>query len=65
VLNGDPLTDITATRRISSIWRSGTRTDRHAFVGSSGEQEELAASRAQVETVMAAARQRWPDVETG
>ena len=33
---GDPLTDITATRSITKIWRAGTACDRHAFPGRSG-----------------------------
>lgn len=65
LLRGDPLADITATRSIAAVWRGGARTDRRAFVGSSAEREELAALHAQVEKVMAAVRQRWPEVGPG
>ncbi len=65
LLRGDPRADITATRSISAVWRGGTRTDRRAFAGSSAEREELSALHAQVEKVMAAVRQRWPDVGPG
>src|SRR6266536_3218559 len=60
---GDPLTDITATRSITKIWRAGTACDRHAFPGSPAETEQLAALEAlnaQVAKVMAAIRGHRP-----
>ena len=56
---GYPLTDITATRAIERIWRGGIACDRHAFVASAAEAEQLDAFDAQVAKVVAAVRERW------
>jgi imidazolonepropionase-like amidohydrolase len=55
---GDPLTDITATRAITRIWRAGVRCDRRAFVASAAEADERDAFEARVATVVAAVRER-------
>jgi hypothetical protein len=55
--SGDPLTDITATRAIERIWRGGIACDRHAFVGSPAEAEQLVAFDALVAKVAAAVRE--------
>ncbi|MEV4313354.1 amidohydrolase family protein [Actinocrispum sp. NPDC049592] len=60
LVSGDPLTDITATRCIERIWRSGTACDRRAFVASPAEAEQLAAFDAQVAKAVAAVRERRP-----
>jgi imidazolonepropionase-like amidohydrolase len=60
---GDPLTDITATRSITSIWRAGNVVDRQTFPGSPVETEQLAALEAldaDVAKVMAAIRGHRP-----
>jgi len=60
---GDPLTDITATRAITRIWRAGTACDRGAFPGSPAEIEQLAALEdldARVAEVMSAIRGHRP-----
>jgi len=60
---GDPLTDITATRSITKIWRAGTLCDRRAFPGSPAETEQLTALEAldaQVAKVMAGIRGHRP-----
>jgi hypothetical protein len=57
--SGDPLTDITATRAIERIWREGIACDRHAFVASAAEAEQLDAFDAQLAKVVAAVRERW------
>jgi len=59
LVSGDPLTDITATRAIERIWRGGIACDRHAFVASAAEAEQLDAFDAQVAKVVAAVRERW------
>ena len=61
LVSGDPLTDITATRGIERIWRGGTVCDRHAFVASAAEAEQLDAFDAQLAKAMAAVRERWSD----
>lgn len=58
LVSGDPLTDITATRAIERIWRSGVLCDRRAFVASAAEAEELDAFDARVAKVVAAVRER-------
>jgi imidazolonepropionase-like amidohydrolase len=58
LVSGDPLTDITATRAIERIWRGGTACDRHAFVASAAEAEQLDAFDAQLAKVVAAVRER-------
>jgi imidazolonepropionase-like amidohydrolase len=58
LVSGDPLTDITATRAIERIWRGGTACDRHAFVASAAEAEQLDEFDAQLARVVAAVRQR-------
>jgi len=43
LVNGDPSVDITATRKIEAVWKSGTRVDRNAYrasVGAAGEKVE-------------------------
>jgi imidazolonepropionase-like amidohydrolase len=60
LVSGDPLTDITATRAIKRIWRGGIACDRHAFVASVAEAEELDAFDAQLARVVAAVRARRP-----
>jgi imidazolonepropionase-like amidohydrolase len=60
LVSGDPLTDITATRAIERIWRGGIACDRHAFVASAAEAEQLDAFDAQLAKVVAAVRERWP-----
>jgi hypothetical protein len=52
------LTDITATRAIERIWRGGIPCDRHAFVASAAEAEQLDAFDAQLAKVVAAVRER-------
>jgi imidazolonepropionase-like amidohydrolase len=59
LVSGDPLTDITATRAIERIWRGGILCDRHAFLASAAEAEQLDAFDAQLAKVVAAVRQRW------
>src|SRR6202044_3165202 len=59
LVSGDPLTDITATRAIERIWRGGIACDRHAFVASAAEAEQLDAFDAQLAKVVAAVRDRW------
>jgi imidazolonepropionase-like amidohydrolase len=59
LVSGDPLTDITATRSIQWIWREGVACDRHAFVASAAETEQLDAFDAQLARVVAAVRERW------
>ena len=48
-----------ATRAIKRIWRGGTACDRHAFVASAAEAEQLDAFDAQLAKVVAAVRDRW------
>jgi imidazolonepropionase-like amidohydrolase len=59
LVSGDPLTEITATRAIERIWRGGITVDRHAFIASAAEAEQLAAFDAQLAKVLAAVRERW------
>jgi imidazolonepropionase-like amidohydrolase len=59
LVSGDPLTDITATRAIEQIWRGGIACDRHAFVASAAEAEQLDAFDAQLAKAVAAVRERW------
>ena len=49
---------ITATRAIERIWRGGKACDRHAFVASAAEAEQLDAFDAQLAKVVAAVRER-------
>jgi imidazolonepropionase-like amidohydrolase len=65
LVSGNPLTDITATRAIERIWRAGTACDRHAFVASAAEAEQLDAFDAQVAKVVAAVRQPALDRASG
>jgi imidazolonepropionase-like amidohydrolase len=58
LVSGDPLADITATRAIERIWRGGIACDRHAFVASEAEAEQLDAFDAQLAKVVAAVRER-------
>jgi adenine deaminase len=58
LVSGDPLTDVTATRAIERIWRAGVLCDRHAFVVSAAETEEVDAFYAQVDKAVAAVRER-------
>ncbi len=61
LVSGDPLTDITATRAIERIWRGGKACDRHAFVASAAEAEQLEAFDAQIAKAVAAVRERRPN----
>jgi len=61
LVDGDPLTDITHSRRITRVWRGGVPCDRSAFVGSAAEDEQFDALHVQVEKVTAAAREFFPD----
>ncbi len=61
LVDGDPLNDITHSRRITRVWRGGVPCDRSAFVGSAAEDEQFDALHAQVEKVMATAREFFPD----
>ena len=61
LVDGDPLNDITHSRRFTRVWRGGVPCDRSAFVGSAAEDEQFDALHAQVEKVMAAAREFFPD----
>jgi len=65
LVSGDPLTDITATRAIERIWRGGIACDRHAFVASAAEAEQLDAFDAQLAKVVAAVRERWSNWSGG
>lgn len=58
LVSGDPLTDITETRAIERIWRGGIACDRHAFIASAAEAEQLDAFDAQIAKVVAAVRTR-------
>ncbi|MCS7476906.1 amidohydrolase family protein [Umezawaea endophytica] len=58
LVSGDPLADITATRAIDRIWRTGTSCDRRAFVASDAETAQLTAFDAQVAKTVAAVRER-------
>ena len=58
LVTGDPLKDITATRAIERIWRGGSACDRHAFVASAAEAEQLEAFDAQIAKAVAAVRER-------
>jgi imidazolonepropionase-like amidohydrolase len=58
LVSGDPLADVTATREIERIWRTGRACDRRAFVASAAEAEQLEAFDAQVARVVAAVRER-------
>lgn len=62
LVSGDPLVDITATRAIDRIWRAGTVCDRRAFVASAAETEQLDAFDAQLAKVVAAVRERRPNL---
>jgi hypothetical protein len=57
-VSGEPLADVTATRAIERIWRRGIACDRHAFVASADEAEQLDAFDAQLAKVVAAVRER-------
>ncbi|MFC4948917.1 amidohydrolase family protein [Pseudonocardia sp. GCM10023141] len=65
LVDGDPLTDITATRRIRQVWRGGRPRDRTAFAGSPAEDEQLATLDAQVAALLATIAERWPGAFTG
>ncbi|WP_026422654.1 amidohydrolase family protein [Actinokineospora inagensis] len=56
--SGDPLTDITDTRAIKRIWRTGTPCDRHPLTASAAETAQLNAFDAQVAKAIAAVRHR-------
>lgn len=58
LVSGDPLQDIAETRSIERIWRGGTACDRHSFVASAAETEQLEAFDAQIAKVVEAVRQR-------
>lgn len=58
LVSGDPLTDITATRAITRIWRGGIPVDRRAFVASAAEAAQLDAFDARVAAIVATVRER-------
>jgi len=60
LVSGDPLSDISATRSIERIWRSGTAVERRAFVATAAEAAELAAFDARVAEAVASVRRRRP-----
>lgn len=59
--DGDPTTDITATRRLSALWRGGQRCDLDGYVGSDDETAGITALQAQTQRVIDAARELWPE----
>ncbi|WP_415977503.1 amidohydrolase family protein [Rhodococcus sp. 077-4] len=61
LVSGDPLTDITVTRAIERVWRSGSACERLAFVASEAEAEQLDAFDARVAAAVAAVRARRRD----
>ncbi|WP_410638661.1 amidohydrolase family protein [Amycolatopsis sp. lyj-346] len=56
LVDGRPDEDITATQRLTAVWKQGVRTDPAGYVGSADEQAGLAALEAQTEKVIAAVR---------
>jgi imidazolonepropionase-like amidohydrolase len=58
LVDGHPDEDITATQRVTAVWKQGVRADLAGYVGSADEQAGLAALRAQTEKVVAAVRER-------
>lgn len=58
LVSGDPLTDITATRAIERVWRSGAACKRLVFEASEAESEQLDAFDAKVAAAVAAVRAR-------
>lgn len=65
LVDGDPLADITSTRRIRTVWRGGVTVDRTAFAGSPAEDEQLATLDAQVAVLLATLERRWPGMLAG
>ncbi|OXM69467.1 amidohydrolase [Amycolatopsis vastitatis] len=59
LVDGRPDEDITATRRLTAVWKRGTRAGLDGYVGSADEEAGLAALRAQTEKVIAAVRDRF------
>ncbi|MDQ7804083.1 amidohydrolase family protein [Amycolatopsis sp. A133] len=59
LVDGRPDEDITATQRLTAVWKQGVRADPGGYVGSADEQAGLAALRAQTEKVIAAVRDRF------
>ncbi|MFF1614406.1 amidohydrolase family protein [Amycolatopsis sp. NPDC058278] len=58
LVDGRPDEDITATQRLTAVWKQGVRADPAGYVGSADEQTGLDALRAQTEKVIAAVRDR-------
>jgi imidazolonepropionase-like amidohydrolase len=58
LVDGRPDEDITATQRLTAVWKQGVRADPGGYAGSVDEQTGLAALRAQTEKVIAAVRDR-------
>ncbi|MCU1405658.1 MAG: hypothetical protein JWQ43_1961 [Glaciihabitans sp.] len=61
LVSGDPLTDIAATRGIDRIWRAGMIIERHPFVATDAEAEELDTFNQRVASLVAAVRERRAD----
>lgn len=64
LVDGDPTTDIRASRRIRRIWHGGYPVNRAAYAGSDAEQREIGALKAQVAKVMAEVNKHWPGAAT-
>lgn len=58
LVDGRPDEDITATQRLTAVWKQGVRADPAGYVGSADEQAGLDALRVQTEKVIAAVRDR-------
>jgi imidazolonepropionase-like amidohydrolase len=58
LVDGRPDEDITATQRLTAVWKQGARAELDGYVGSADERDGLDALRAQTEKVIAAVRDR-------
>ena len=58
LVDGRPDEDITATQRLTAVWKQGTRAGLDGYVGSADEEAGIAALRAQTGKVVAAVRDR-------
>ncbi|WP_410669970.1 amidohydrolase family protein [Amycolatopsis sp. cmx-4-68] len=58
LVDGRPDEDITATQRLTAVWKQGARAELDGYAGSADEQAGLDALRAQTEKVIAAVRDR-------
>lgn len=61
LLDGDPTTDIKATRRTRAVWREGQRCDLAGYVGSDDEAAGLTTHAELIRRVTDAARELWPE----